>query len=265
MNNRYIGVFDSGVGGLTVVKSILDSMPNENIIYFGDTAHVPYGTRTKDDIIRLALNNADFLSSFDIKAIVIACNTVDSNAHNIIEDAYTVPVFGIIEPAAKKAVEATRNGKIGVIATNATIDSGAYEQKIKKLKPDAEVFSVACPKLVPLIEQCKFRKGDPEIEEALEEYLLPLKLKGIDTLVLGCTHYPLIKDIAAEILPDTVMVSSSDAETEALRAALEKDNLFNFETGSDTKFFVSGDTDIFGKTAKVFMGNLFDKAEHVEV
>ena len=265
MNNRYIGIFDSGVGGLTVVKSILDSMPNENIIYFGDTAHVPYGTRTKDDIIRLALNNADFLSSFDIKAIVIACNTVDSNAHNIIEDAYTVPVFGIIEPAAKKAVKATRNGKIGVIATNATIDSGAYEQNIKRLKPDAEVFSVACPKLVPLIEQCKFRKGDTEIEEALEEYLLPLKSKGIDTLVLGCTHYPLIKNIAAEILPDAVMVSSSDAETEALRVALEKDNLFNSEKGSDIKFFVSGDTDIFGKTAKVFMGDLFDKAEHVEV
>lgn len=265
MNNKYIGVFDSGVGGLTVVKSILDSMPNENIIYFGDTAHVPYGTRTKDDIIRLALNNADFLSSFDIKAIVIACNTVDSNAHNIIEDAYTVPVFGIIEPAAKKAVEATRNGKIGVIATNATIESGAYEQNIKALKPDAEVFSVACPKLVPLIEQCKFRKGDPEIEEALEEYLIPLREEGIDTLVLGCTHYPLIKDIALEILPDAVMVSSSDAETEALRTALEKENLFNSEQGSNTKFFVSGDTDIFGKTAKVFMGNLFDKAEHVEV
>lgn len=265
MNNKPIGVFDSGVGGLTVAKCIFESMPNENIIYFGDTANVPYGTRSQEEIARLVLNDVKFLTSFDLKAIVIACNTADAAAREKVEQLYSLPVFGVIAPAAKKAAESTVNGKIGVIATNATIESGAYQGNIKNNKPDAQVFGVACPKLVPLIEQGKFRKGDAEIEEALSEYLLPLKEKGIDTLVLGCTHYPLLHEIAADILPGVTLVSSSAAEAETLNAVLREKNLLNTENGGGRKYFTSGDAETFERTAKIIIGDLGTKVEHVDI
>ena len=265
MNNKPIGIFDSGVGGLTVAKCIIESMPDEDIIYLGDTANVPYGTRPKEEIAQLVLNDVKFLSSFDLKAIVIACNTADAAAREKVEEMYSLPVFGIIEPTSEKAALTTKNGKIGIIATNATIDSSSYERNIKRFKPDAEVFGVACPKLVPLIEQGKFRKGDTEIEEALKEYLIPLKAQGIDTLILGCTHYPMLTEIAAEILPEVQLISSSAAEAEALKSSLESNGMLNGKSGSERKFFVSGDKETFEKTAEIFMGNLGGTVEHVNI
>lgn len=192
-DNRYIGVFDSGIGGLTVVKSIVDSMPGENIIYFGDTAHVPYGTRSERQITEYVLADVRFLRTFDIKAVVIACNTADSVAKEKVREAYPdLPVFGVVDPASRLAAETTKNSKVGVIATNATVKTGAYEKAIHKYNADATVYMEACPLLVPLVENGRFETGDPVIEIVLHEYLDPLVEKGIDTLVLGCTHYPLL-------------------------------------------------------------------------
>ena len=254
-NSNYIGIFDSGMGGLTVVKSILQSMPNENIIYFGDTAHVPYGTRSKEQITEYVLNDVKFLSGFDIKAIVIACNTADSIARKEVESRYALPVFGVVEPAAKKAVQVTKNGRIGVIATNATVHSGAYEKTIEKFSKDALVFSNACPLLVPLVENGRFRRGDGVIETVLKEYLEPLKEKDIDTLVLGCTHYPLLYDLIADIMPGITIISSSDAAAEALSSALGEQNLLNTGAGGERKYFVSDRPDSFCEQAQIFMGD----------
>lgn len=265
MDNKYIGVFDSGIGGLTVVKSIVEKNPNENIIYFGDTAHVPYGTRSREQITEYVMNDVKFLSTFDIKAIVIACNTADSIAREKVEQLYPLPVFGVVEPASKKAALATKNGRIGIIATNATVSSGAYEKTIKKYNPDAQVISLACPLLVPLVEEGRFRKGDNVIEKVLTEYLTPLKEQEIDTLVLGCTHYPLLYDIIADIMPDVNIISSSVAAADALKSALEEKNLQSDTKGSERKYFVSDNADYFEKLAKIFMGELGGKVEHVEI
>lgn len=265
MNNKYIGVFDSGMGGLTVVKSIVESMPDENIIYFGDTAHVPYGTRSKEQITEYVLNDVKFLNTFDIKAIVIACNTADSIAREKVEELYDLPVFGVVEPASKKAAETTKNNKIGIIATNATVNSGAYEKNIGRFNPNAEVFSEACPLLVPLVEEGRFKKGDNVIEKVLTEYLEPLKEKGIDTLVLGCTHYPLLYDIIADIMPDVNIISSSVAAAEVLKKNLCSNDMLSGTEGSERKYFVSDNAEYFEGLAKIFMGDLGGSVKHVEI
>lgn len=267
-NEKYIGVFDSGIGGLTVVKSIVESMPDENIIYFGDTAHVPYGTRSKEQITQYVLNDVKFLSMFNIKAIVIACNTADSIARETVESRYSeIPVFGVVEPASKMAAKSTVNGKIGVIATNATVNSGAYVKAIKKYNEKAEVISLACPLLVPLVEEGRFRKGDKVIEKVLTEYLTPLKEQGIDTLVLGCTHYPLLSDIIKDIMGDGVsIISSSVAAAATLKAELKNGGLLKGTSGSERKYFVSDNAEFFEKQALIFMGDaLGGKVEHAEV
>lgn len=265
MNNKYIGVFDSGMGGLTVVKSIVETIPDENIIYFGDTAHVPYGTRSKEQITEYVLNDVKFLNTFDLKAVVIACNTADSIAREKVVELYKLPIFGVVEPASKKAAETTRNNLIGVIATNATVNSGAYEKNINRFNPKAEVFSVACPLLVPLVEEGRFKKGDKVIEKILIEYLTPLKARGIDTLVLGCTHYPLLHDIIAEIMPDVELISSSVAAAEVLKEELCSKNLLNTDKASKRKYFVSDNAEYFEGLAKIFMGDLGGTVEHVEI
>lgn len=265
MNDKFIGVFDSGIGGLTVVKSITEAMPDENIIYFGDTAHVPYGSRPKAQITELVLNNVKFLSSFDVKAVVIACNTADSVARSKIEELYPLPVFGVVEPASQTAAKTTRNNKIGVIATAATVNSGSYERKISTFNPDAKIISTACPKLVPLVEQGKFNKGDKETEKILAKYLAPLKEQGIDTLVLGCTHYPLLTDIISDIMPEVSIVSSSLCAVNELKKSLKAQKLERDVQGGERKYFVSGDADSFENLAKVFMGNLGGNVYHTDI
>lgn len=267
-NDKYIGVFDSGMGGLTVVKSIVDTMPDENIIYFGDTAHVPYGTRSREQIIEYVLNDVKFLRTFDIKAIVIACNTADSSARAEVEKfCPDIPVFGVVEPASKRAAEVTRNNKIGIIATNATVGSGAYERCIAKYNKSAQVISLACPLLVPLVEEGRFRKGDTVVEKVLTEYLTPLKNQGIDTLVLGCTHYPLLSEVISEIMGDGVeIISSSAVAAELLHSQLEADNKKNQNGGSERKYFVSDNAVDFEKHALIFMGDsLGGKVEQVDI
>lgn len=253
-NNSAIGVFDSGIGGLTVVKSIVESMPQENIIYFGDTAHVPYGTRSKRQILHYVLSDVKFLNTFDLKAVVIACNTADSVARQAVEDAYPdLPVFGVVDPASRLAAAQTRNKKIGVIATKATVESGAYEKAIAAYDPEVEVLSAACPLLVPLVENGRFEVGDIVIETVVREYLDPLLAEGIDTLVLGCTHYPLLQDVITHLYPDLNVISSSDAAAAKLLGTLIREGLCNEEPGSDRKYFVSDDAEGVDKLARVFM------------
>lgn len=258
-DNRPIGVFDSGIGGMTVVKSIVESMPGESIIYFGDTAHVPYGTRSVRQITQYVLADVKFLTTYDIKAVVIACNTADSVAKETVKAAYPdLPVFGVVDPAARMAAENTRNGKIGVIATNATVSSCAYEKSIARYNPKAMVYSEACPLLVPLVENGRFKPGDPVIEMVLKEYLEPLVAKGIDTLVLGCTHYPLLYHTIETLYPELKIISSSDAAAAKMLGTLIREDACSENAQaehSERKYFVSDDAAGVDKLARVFMGD----------
>ena len=252
-NERYIGVFDSGIGGLTVMKSILDKLPQENIIYFGDTAHVPYGTRSRAQITDYVIADVNFLRTFALKALVIACNTADSIARTAVEAMLPVPVYGVVEPASRRAAAITRNGKIGVIATNATVGSGAYEAAVAAVNPDLQVLSKACPLLVPLVENGRFHQGDPVISTVLQEYLTPLREAGIDTLVLGCTHYPLLQDLIAALMPGITIISSSEAAADALADGLRAQGL-NAAQGGKRAYYVSDNAAGFEAAARIFMG-----------
>ncbi len=257
--NSFIGVFDSGVGGLTVVKEIMKSLPNENIVYFGDTAHVPYGTRSKRQITQYVLNDVRFLSQFDIKAVVIACNTADSTARERVEADYPdLPIFGVVHPASRMAAATTRNHRIGVMATKATVNSKAYDRAIRTFDPWAHVFSQACPLLVPLVENGRFMPGDIVPETVVKEYLEPLLDQDIDTLILGCTHYPLLTDIIRSCCPDINIISSSGAAAETLKNDLEKRQMLSDTPGGDHKYFVSDDAALVEDIAHYFMGRTLD-------
>jgi len=206
-NNRPIGVFDSGIGGLTVVKALRDLLPNEQIIYLGDTARVPYGSRSPSTVERYSLEIANMLMERDAKLMVVACNTVSSVALPQLEKNLPVDVIGVIRPGAQAAIQETRSHHIGVIGTRATIRSGAYERTLKSINPSVEVTSRPCPLLVPLIEEGLLR--DDITDQVIARYLEPMLGAGIDTLVLGCTHYPLLTNAIRQQLGDKVRVVDS--------------------------------------------------------
>lgn len=199
-SDKPIGIFDSGLGGLTALKAITELLPNENIIYLADSDKLPYGNKTKEQIVRYVCADTDFLAEAGVKAVLIACNTADSLARAQAEKRYSFPVAGVVAPAAETAAAATKNGRIGVLATSATISSGIYENELMQLVPECKVFGKAAPRLVPLIESGKAHRGDIDFEQALSFYLQPFTACGIDTLILGCTHYPVFYDMAAELL-----------------------------------------------------------------
>ena len=256
-----IGVFDSGLGGLTVVKSLIEQMPDEDIVYFGDTARVPYGSRSCETIRSYACQDVEFLLQYGVKAVVIACNTADSMARTLIEERYDLPVIGVVGPAAQKAVSQTKNGNIGVIGTKATVHSGAYEKTVKSYDPFVRVFSHACPLLVPLVENGRFHSDDNVVRLILEEYLEPLHRENIDTLVLGCTHYPLLKDAVQACLPGVSIISSGEASTDTLRELLMKHDLLNdTKEFGEHRYFVSDDAQGFTENAEIFLGRSLDGA-----
>ena len=195
MDTRPIGVFDSGLGGLTAVRELRQLLPSENIIYFGDTARVPYGGRSAEILLKYARQDVRFLRSHDIKAILVACGTVSTTALDVLAAENPIPVLGVVAPAARAAARAPRSGSIGLIGTQASIRSGAYERLIRAENPAARVLAQPCPLFVPLVENGRFRPGDVVIETVAAEYLAPLKEAGVDTLVLGCTHYPLLEKV----------------------------------------------------------------------
>lgn len=251
MDNRAIGVFDSGLGGLTAVSALRRLLPDENIVYLADTARVPYGDKSRDELLKCAEGDISFLLSKNVKMILIACGTVSSTLSREQMESYGIKVIGVLEPAAKSAAKQTKNDKIGVIATAASIKSGAYKARIADIKPDCEVFPVPCPKLVPLIESGK-TEGE-EVKCALCEYLEPLKAEGIDTLVLGCTHYPLLKSEISAILPDAALIDVGEKAAEAAKEYLTENDMLN-ENGGECEFFASGKPEDFKQKASRFLG-----------
>ena len=226
--NRYspIGVFDSGVGGLTVMREIMRQIPNERIIYFGDTARVPYGSKSKETIIRYASQITRFLKTKNVKAIVIACNTASALALDAIKPGLDIPIIGVIRPGAKVAAASTKNGKIGVIATESTIESNLYTEVIRSHNPKAQVLGKACPLFVPLVEEGWLK--DPVTIEVANRYLEPLLSSGIDTLIMGCTHYPLLRSTLRQIMGDRVTLVNPAYETALeLKNMLEEKGIAN--------------------------------------
>lgn len=250
--SKYIGVFDSGVGGLTVVKQIIKALPNENIVYLGDSKNMPYGSKTNSQIISYVQNAVKFLNTFDLKTIVIACNTADSVASDTISQIYNLPIFGVIDPAAKKACDLTKNNKVGVIATSACINTNEYENHIHKYNKDIKVFSKATPFLAPLIEDGNFDIGNDEMRNMLVDYLEPLVKQSIDTLILGCTHYDLIENIVHDIYPNLTLVSSSKCVIENIKKGITLDN----NTNPDRQYYVSADKEKFKAIVSNFMGDI---------
>jgi glutamate racemase len=247
-----IGIFDSGIGGLTVVKSVMERIPGYDIIYFGDTARTPYGTKSADTVIKYSVENIDFLLQYGAKLVVMACNTASSVAAKRVAETFDVPIFEVVTPATEQAVKSSVKSVVGVIGTRATVKSGMYEKKIKNMKPDAKVYSVACPLLVPLVEEGWMNK--PETKMIIKKYLLPLKVRQIDTLILGCTHYPLLKAIIQRKIGKKVrVIDSSIAVAEKVKSFLDANPEIDRRLGKndDFRLFVSDITDQFEKTARI--------------
>ena len=254
MDNRPIGVFDSGLGGLTAVAEIRKILPSENIIYFGDTSRVPYGGRSKEILLKYARQDVAFLRSFDIKAIVVACGTVSTTALPTLRAENDLPLLGVVEPACRRAVKLTKNRKIGMIATAASVRSGTYEWVIHDLDADAQVIARACPLFVPLVENGRYRRGDTVIETVAREYLEPLKAESIDTLILGCTHYPLLTEVIADIMGDGVVLINAGAEAAwELKRTLTANDLLAEDRQGETTLYASDLSGDFKELAGRFL------------
>ena len=262
MDKRAIGVFDSGLGGLTAVRRLHALMPQENIIYFGDTGRVPYGTRGRDIITKYARQDVAFLRQFDLKSIIIACNTVSAIALDLLSEENDIPIIGTVEPACRRAMTMTRTGRVGVIGTAATIRSGAYEKYLHKKDGTLDLFTQACPLFVPLVENGRVHRGDVVIETIVKEYLTPLKDAGVDTLILGCTHYPLLEEVIGDFMGPDVTLIDSGAEAANLASTQFDPN----EGTGTTQYFVSDDPQGFDQLAELFLQEKVDVgAELVDI
>ncbi len=256
-----IGIFDSGVGGLTVYKAIRASFPEEDLIYFGDTARVPYGPKSRNTIIEYSVQNSRFLLQKGVKILIVACNTSSAVALPELQSLTGIPIIGVIAPGAEMAARLSVNRRIGVIGTEGTVRSEAYSQAIKALIPEAEVFSQACPLFVPLVEEGWLEH--PASLQIVHEYLDPYLDKDIDTLVLGCTHYPLLKELIGRVLgPAVNLVDSADAIAAYLGNLLPGE--YDGQAGSD-KFFVSDNEDKFARIAQRILGSQPSQLQRVRL
>ncbi|MBR5742790.1 MAG: glutamate racemase [Clostridia bacterium] len=254
MDNRPIGVFDSGLGGLTAVKELNRILPGEKILYFGDTGRVPYGTRSRETLIRYAREDVAFLSSMGVKRILIACGTASTVLSEIDPDP-GIPVSGVLYAASRKAAAVTKNRRIGLIATASSIRSGLYEKIIASLDPRAEVISRATPLLVPLIEAGRIEKGDVVCETVVREYLAPIKEAGVDTLIMGCTHYPIIRGLIQEEMGDGVtLIDAGAAAVEELKEELTRTGALSDGTRGGTSFYVTDFPEGFAAVGSMFLG-----------
>jgi len=226
MDTRPIGVLDSGLGGLTAVREVLSALPEENMVYFGDTGRVPYGSRSSVILEKYTRQDLRFLEGKGIKALLVACGTISSNSLDAVRGDFPFPMTGVVEPAIRAAARATKNQKIGIIATAATIRSGAYQRTLQEVMPEAEAMALACPLFVPLVESGHFAPGDRMAEAAAEEYLSPLRTAGVDTLVLGCTHYPILSEVIGRYMgPKVALIDSGRESVLAFRQMLEQRDL----------------------------------------
>jgi len=253
MKNKPIGIFDSGLGGLTVTRAIRNRLPYESVIYYGDTARVPYGSKSKETVIRFTWEAVQFLLNHNAKCIVVACNTASALALHEIRNKINVPIIGVINPGAAAAAQNTNNNKIGVIATTATINSEAYTEAIRKLKPESIIYAQPCPLFVPLVEEGWANQESTKL--IIKEYLNPLRAAGIDTLVLGCTHYPLLVEQLQEFMGSKVaLMDSASTCTSELETLLKKNNLLASEKETDESFFVTDMASRFSELGTRFLG-----------
>jgi len=260
--NAPLGVFDSGIGGLTVARALFERLPKESVIYFGDTARVPYGPKSPETVRRYSAEILAYLVKRGVKAVVVACNTSTAHALDHLKANASVPVVGVIEPGARAAVAATKTGTIGVIGTAGTIASGAYERAIKKLRAGARVHVQACPLFVPLVEEGWF--DHPATELIAREYLEPLKQARVDVLVLGCTHYPLLKPLLGRVMGAGVtLVDSAEETAKAVTLELEEKGLLAAGGSHEHLFVVSDDEPHFRKVGARFLGEKIKKVEVV--
>lgn len=254
MDQRPIGVFDSGSGGLTAVREIRSILPSENIIYFGDTSRVPYGGRSPEILLHYARQDVHFLRSFDVKALLVACGTVSTNALPVLAAESDIPILGVVEPACAAAAAATRNKKVGLIATSASVRSGAYERTLAAMDSTITVYAGACPLFVPLVENGRFHPGDTVIETVAREYLTPLRDTGIDTLILGCTHYPLLAEVIAGVMGSGVtLIDSGASAARALRQTLSDKDLLAQRASGTLTLYASDQPQDFGALAPQFL------------
>ena len=268
MDDRPIGVFDSGLGGLTAVRELHRLLPGEDIIYFGDTGRVPYGGRSKDTIIKYARQDVAFLRTFDLKAIVIACGTVSTTALEVLAAENDIPVWGVVEPAARAAARSTRNRRVGLIGTQATIRSGAYEKCIAGEDPSVAVLSRACPLFVPLVENGRFRPGDIVAETVAAEYLEPIRDAGVDALVLGCTHYPLLTQVIGRIMgPEVALINVGEKCARSVAQSLEAmDALAGPDRAGQSRYYVSDSVEDFSRLASIFLQkDVHDQVVQVDI
>jgi glutamate racemase len=256
-----IGIFDSGVGGLTVQKAILDRLPTLDTVYLGDTARVPYGSKSPEVVTQYSLRNARFLVAREVELIVVACNTASAVALPALRAALAIPVLGVVEPGARVAARATRSGRVGVIGTASTIASGAYQRALRAARPDVQVIAAACPLFVPLAEEGWTDPDDEVVRAVARRYLAAFRGGAVDTLVLGCTHYPLLKSALARELPGVTLVDSA----EAIAAEVAE----RFPSGpaipSRHRFFVTDTPDRFLAVAERFLGRAVTSAEQVDI
>ena len=255
-----IGIFDSGLGGLTAYKELHTLLPNGDFVYFGDTGRVPYGSRSRELLMRYARQDINFLLANGADVILAACGTVSSVVLDALKSEYTLPLIGVVDASVEAALAATKNRKIGVIGTGATVSSGAFERKLRALCPEVSVTSVACPLFVPLVENGYIGRDCAVTRQVAEDYLAPMKAAGVDTLILGCTHFPIIADILADILPDAVLINSGSA------AAKKVAETCGAQRGAGSaSFFVSDSPVNFDAVARVFLGGETVKAKQIDI
>ncbi|MBE6631876.1 MAG: glutamate racemase [Ruminococcaceae bacterium] len=261
-----LGIFDSGLGGLTSVKEIKKLLPNESLIYFGDTGRVPYGSRSAETIKKYALQDTRFLLSHEVDAILVACGTVSSTALDELKAKFSLPIIGVVEAACESAVNVSKNKKIAVIGTAATVKSGAYEKKIRELSAEAEVISVPCPLFVPLVEN-GFTEEDSTVTRLVaEQYLEPVLKSGADTLIMGCTHYPMIEKIIAKVLPGVELINTGKEAARKFGELLKEKGLLKSETEPKRLYFVSDEPSSFEKNASLFLGeNISGKLQKTDI
>lgn len=267
MNDKSIAVFDSGVGGLTVLREILKVLPNENIIYFGDTARVPYGPRSKDEIIEFTMNIVDFLKTKDIKTIVIACNTITSLALDSVRNHVDIPVIGVIEPGARMALNKTKNGKVGIIATEGTINSNVYQNKIENANSKNKALGIPCPEFVTIAEENPENYGIEKVKEITKNYISKFNDFNFDTLILGCTHFPVLQDFISDNLKEDVQIINPAYETtKELVSILKKEGTLNNVSSSGiVEFYVSKDKNSFRKTGENILNTLISNINEVQI
>ncbi len=265
MNQDPIGIFDSGIGGLTVLREIAKILPHEDLLYLGDTARVPYGTKSADTVRRYAFQNAKFLLKEKVKAIVVACNTASAFALEDLQKEFSIPILGVVEPGAVAALRITHSRRIGVIGTEGTVDSGTYEKHLLQREPGVFVSSAPCPLFVPLIEE-GWWEGDIA-EEIARTYLKDMRKQNIDALILGCTHYPLLKKTIAKVMgPSISLIDSAEETARSLSQLLAQRHLMRTENKNPRReYFVTDSPERFRRLGRLFLDTPLKDVRHVEI